>query len=183
MKTYKKIVSFGDSFLAGTELKREAHSWASIAAEKLNVEYETFAQAGCGNESITKQILTYFSVPRENTLAIINWTWGLRYDFYLHGKEVWLPLCPSNHEVILKQFLKSDEASKISDFYLNYAGKSILWDRWRSLQTIYTSQQFLNNKNIPSIQTYMDYNLWDNEWHCPSNNCKSSLVKSCNFSI
>ncbi len=56
-----KIVSFGDSFIYGSELKQQAHSWVSQCAEKLGVEYETKAKAGCGNENILQQILSYFS--------------------------------------------------------------------------------------------------------------------------
>jgi len=163
-----KIVSFGDSFIYGTQLKDEGHSWVATCAKKLGVDYQTFAQAGCGNESITRQILKYFSVPRDsNTLAVINWTWGIRYDFYLSGAEHWIPLCHENNQIELEKRLSKEEAEKISNFYTNYAGKSILWDRWRSLQTIFSAQQFLKIHNIKNVQTYMDYMLLDTEWHCP----------------
>ena len=36
-----KIVGFGDSFVYGSELKQETHSWVSQCAEKLECEYET----------------------------------------------------------------------------------------------------------------------------------------------
>jgi len=163
-----KIVSFGDSFIYGSELKREAHSWVSQCAEKLGVEYETTAKPGCGNEYISQQILSYFTNnTKENTLAVINWTWGLRYDFFVSGKEQWTTLGGDCLPSTLEPLVGLVQAEKILEFYNTYAGKSILWDRWRSLQTIYTSQQFLKLHKIKNIQTYMDYMLWDTEFHCP----------------
>jgi len=163
-----KIVSFGDSFIYGTELKQQAHSWVSQCAEKLGVEYETMAKAGCGNENILQQILSYFSNnQKENTLAVINWTWGHRYDFFISGKEQWTTLGGNCVPSTLEPMVGLEQAEKILEFYKTYAGNSILWDRWRSLQAIYSSQQFLKLHNIKSVQTYMDYMLWDTEYHCP----------------
>ena len=53
MKT--KIVSFGDSFVFGSELKNNSdgsQSWIAQAARNLGVDYETRAIPGCGNEAI-----------------------------------------------------------------------------------------------------------------------------------
>jgi hypothetical protein len=89
MKT--KIVSFGDSFVFGSELTDNNNgscSWIGLAAKQLGVEYETLAVPGCGNENIARQILTYFSNnPSDSTLAVINWTWGARWDFYVPEVE------------------------------------------------------------------------------------------------
>ena len=104
---------------------------------------------------------------KENTLAVINWTWGLRYDFFISGVEKWTTLGLSCVPSKLEPLIGLPQAEKVLEFYNTYAGKSILWDRWRSLQTIYTSQQFLKLHNIKSVQTYMDYMLWDTEHHCP----------------
>ena len=62
MKT--KIVGFGDSFVFGSELANNndgQQSWIGQASRKLGVDYETTAVPGCGNENISRQILTYFS--------------------------------------------------------------------------------------------------------------------------
>ena len=56
MKT--KIVSFGDSFVFGSELANnlDGHqSWIGLAAKKLGVEYQTLSVPGCGNENITRR--------------------------------------------------------------------------------------------------------------------------------
>jgi hypothetical protein len=169
MKT--KIVGFGDSFVFGSELanNNDGHkSWIALAAKQLGVDYETCAVPGCGNENITRQILTYFSNnPSDNVLAVINWTWGARWDFYVPGAEKWTTLGLSCIPSKLAPLVGLDEAEKVLEFYNKYPGHSTLWDKVRTLQTIYSSQQFLKHLGVPSIQTYMDYEMWDTTWHAP----------------
>ena len=35
------------------------------------------------------------------------------------------------------------------------------------MQTIYAVQKFLDDKGVANVQTYMDYLLFDQEWHAP----------------
>lgn len=167
----KKIVSFGDSFVFGSELQNNdngSRSWIGLAATKLGVEYQTLAVPGCGNENISRQILTYFSNnSNDNVLAVINWTWGARWDFYVPGKETWTTLGLSCVPPKLAPLVGLEEAKKVLEFYNKYPGHSTLWDKFRTLQTIYSAQQFLKNINVPSIQTYMDFEMWDQTWHAP----------------
>ena len=167
----KKIVSFGDSFVFGSELTNNHNgslSWIGQSAKQLNVDYETLSVPGCGNENITRQIFTYFSNnPPDNTLAIINWTWGARWDFYIPGVEQWITLGLTCVPSKLKKLVPIQEAQRIIDFYRDYPGHSILWDKFRTLQSIYASQQYLKSLGVPSIQTYMDYEMWDREFHAP----------------
>jgi hypothetical protein len=169
MKT--KIVGFGDSFVFGSELANNndgQQSWIAQAARQLGVEYETLAVPGCGNENISRQILTYFSNnPSDNVLAVINWTWGARWDFYVPGQEEWTTLGLTCVPSKLAPLVGLKEAEKVLEFYNKYPGHSTLWDKFRTLQTIYSSQQFLKQLNIPSIQTYMDAEMWDTTWHAP----------------
>jgi hypothetical protein len=169
MKT--KIVSFGDSFVFGTELEDNidgSHSWIGQAARQLGVDYKTLAVPGCGNENITRQILTYFSNnPSDNVLAVINWTWGARWDFYIPGKETWTTLGLSCVPSKLAPLVGLTEAEKVLEFYNKYPGHSTLWDKFRTLQSIYSSQQYLKSLSVPSIQTYMDVEMWDTTWHAP----------------
>lgn len=166
-----KIVGFGDSFVFGSELSNNSQgqrSWIGRAATKLDVDYETTAVPGCGNENIARQILTYFSNrPSDNVVAVINWTWGARWDFYIPGVEQWTTLgltCVPNK---LAPMIGIEEATKVLEFYNKYPGFSTLWDKWRSLQTIYTVQQYLKSLGVTAVQTYMDYEMWDHTWHAP----------------
>ncbi len=164
-----KIVGFGDSFVYGSELKQPKHSWVAQCAEQLGYDYDTTAVPGCGNENISRQILSYFTNnTKQDTLAVINWTWGARWDFYIHTVERWTTLgltcVPINLE---REGVEPKQAEKILDFYNEYPGKSTLWDKFRTLQTIYATQQYLKLNGIKNIQTYMDYEMWDSQWHCP----------------
>ena len=113
----KKIVSFGDSFVFGIELadnNNGQQSWIGQAARKLGVNYETTAVPGCGNENISRQILTYFSNnPSDNVLAVINWTWGARWDFYIPQQETWTTLGLSCVPLKLAPLVGLEEAEKI----------------------------------------------------------------------
>ena len=58
-----KIVSFGDSFIYGSELKNEVNdAWPAIIAKKLNCQYETHAIPGCGNDRIAHQIYNFLRI-------------------------------------------------------------------------------------------------------------------------
>lgn len=166
-----KIVSFGDSFVFGSELKDNRdgrRGWIGQAANHLGVDYETLAIPGCGNENISRQILTYFSNnATKDTLAVINWTWGARWDFYVPSKEQWTTLGLACVPTKLAPLVGFREAETILEFYSKYPGNSTLWDKFRTLQTIYSAQQFLKHIGVPSIQTFMDYEMWDTTWHAP----------------
>jgi hypothetical protein len=223
MLTKYKIVSFGDSFVFGSELKGNkdgSKSWIGLAAQQLGVDYETFAVPGCGNEHIARQIYYYFSKnTNTNVLAIINWTWASRWDFYLL-KEIKKKLSykqiledqyniiaganwPPYHEFAqgiigddkkindeinqwvdsleitepgkwftlgdtcvpekLKWINNDTDANNILNFYKTYMKQSVLWNNFRNLQTINSVQQYIENKKINVIQTYMDYELFNKD--------------------
>lgn len=166
-----KIVSFGDSFIFGSELKNNndgSAAWPGLIAANLGVEYQTLANPGCGNDDIARQIFTYFSEnPLHNTLAVINWTWSQRWDFYIVPQETWISLGPTCVPDKLKNTLGETDPENLINFYKNYVGRSILWNRWRSLQAIYSAQNFMSSKGIVSIQTYMDPVIWNQEFHAP----------------
>jgi hypothetical protein len=166
-----KIVSFGDSFVWGSELQNNEtgnQAWPGLIAQALGAEYTTLSNPGCGNDEIARQILTYFSSnSADNTLAVINWTWGFRWDFYLANSQAWITLGPTCIPSRLDRYLEPADAEKLIDTYSNYVGNSILWNRWRTLQTIYSAQSYLKSIGVTSIQTYMDYELFDTQFHAP----------------
>lgn len=160
----KKIVGFGDSFVLGYELANNSDgqkSWIAQAAKELNCVYETTSKINVGNEHIAQQIYRYFANhDTKDTLAVINWTWSSRWDFYLLKNQSWVTLGPTcapdkfNHVDI-------DESRSIVDFYKNYTGLADEWNHYRSLQAIYAVQGFLATHNILNVQTYMDHELFE----------------------
>jgi hypothetical protein len=164
-----KIVSFGDSFLLGNELHQEdgTATWPGLISNDLEVDYETRAEAGCGNEQIARQIYSYFSKnSTQDVLAVINWTWCMRWDFYLQEANCWVTLGPTCVPSKLENQIGLDKAAELLDFYSNYSGQSDVWNRFRSLQAIYAVQNWLRDHKISSIQTYIDPSLlesWDRD--------------------
>lgn len=166
-----KIISFGDSFVFGTELQNNQNghkAWAGLVAQELGCQYYTSAVAGCGNDHIARQIYSWFSNhSAENTLAVINWTWMCRWDFYIAEKETWITLGPTCVPEKLEDLVESTEAHDMIDFYKRRANGSLLWNKIRNLQTIWSAQCYLRFKGVTSIQTYMDYEMFDTRWHAP----------------
>lgn len=160
----KTIVSFGDSFIYGSELQNNHdgfQAWPGLIASKLNCKYKTLAIPGCGNEAIARQVFTYFSSnTTQNTLAVINWTWCMRWDFYLSSVQEWIALGPTCVPDKLKNILNKSDSQELISFYRNYISDSHAWNQLRSLQAVIATQTFLDNNNIKNIQTYMDRSLF-----------------------
>ena len=161
--TMKKIVSFGDSFVFGNELQDNldgSRAWPALATHDLGCAYETMAVAGCGNENIARQIYTYFSNnPPKNTLAVINWTWCMRWDFFLQEANSWITLGPTCVPGKLQHLIGLDRATDLINFYNINLEPSQTWNIFRNLQCIYAVQSWLKQRGIQNVQTYMDVSL------------------------
>jgi hypothetical protein len=156
----KKIVSFGDSFIFGNELK-DHKSWVNQIANTLKVNYQTLAEAGCGNRAIEYQVYNYFSSnPITDTLVVINWTWSVRWDFFIHGSQTLITLGPTCQPDKLKNQLGLLEAGRLINFYKDYTSHENNWSQFNTLTSIWSVQNFLKMHNIPSVQTYMDYEIF-----------------------
>lgn len=165
------IAGFGDSFVWGSEIPKNIDgslAWPGIAAKNLNCSYKSFAVPGCGNDNIARQLYSYYSEPKnKKTLAVVNWTWSQRWDFYITEHETWITLGPTCVPKKLEHLVDQTQSVRLVEFYRDYAGKSLTWNKFRNLQTIYAAQQFLNSLGIDSVQTYMDHQLFDQEYHAP----------------
>lgn len=163
----KRIVSFGDSFIFGTEQANndDGHlGWPGRAANKLGCDYQTLAGPGKSNDFIAQQIYSYFSKnSADDTLAVINWTWISRLEFYVLDKQTWITLGSTCVPTLLEHLVTRAEAEDIVEFYHRRLNAGILWNRLRNLQTINSVHAFLKEKNVVSIQTYMDYDMFDME--------------------
>jgi hypothetical protein len=167
----KQIVSFGDSFVFGSEQQNNEDGslgWIGRAAQALGVKYTTTSVPGCGNDNIARQIYTWFSAnPAEDTLAVINWTWMSRWDFYIVEHETWITLGPTCVPDKLKHLVDRTQAQDMIDFYKTRANSSIAWNKFRNLQTIFAAQTYLKQLGVATVQTYMDDLLFDQTYHAP----------------
>jgi hypothetical protein len=162
----KKIISFGDSFVFGNEIQDNldgSGAWPGLVAQDLECSYQTLAVPGCGNENIARQIYTYFSNNSpDDTLAIINWTWCMRWDFFLASSDCWITLGPTCVPGKLEHLIGKQKATELVDFYKAHAEQSHIWNVFRSVQTVYAVQCWLKQHGIKSVQTYMDLSLIEN---------------------
>lgn len=160
-----KIVGFGDSFLLGNELEKEdgTQTWPGLIARRLDCEFDIRAMAGCGNDYIAQQIFDYFDPDgcHDDTLAIINWTWGMRWDFHIYRCDQWIGLGPTCVPDKIKTLVSESEAKRMIGFYREYLEQSDRWNKLRSLRSIYSAQRFLETLGIKNIQTYMDRQIWN----------------------
>lgn len=163
----KKLVSFGDSFVFGNELQHNddgSRAWPSLAAHDLGCNYQTLAVAGCGNENIARQIYTYFSSnTAKDTLAVINWTWCMRWDFFLQEAGCWITLGPTCVPSKLQGLVGIQKATDLINFYRTNLEASQSWNIFRSLQSIYSAQCWLKQHDIPNVQTYMDLSIIEDQ--------------------
>jgi hypothetical protein len=161
----KKIVSFGDSFIFGSEQENNEDGslgWPGRAATELGCEYQTLAYPGRSNDYIAQQIYSYFATnTAQDTLAVINWTWISRLEFYVLDKQTWITLGSTCIPQMLEELVARTEAEDIVNFYHSRLNAGILWNKLRNLQTINSVQAYLKQKNITNIQTYMDYDMFD----------------------
>ena len=129
-------------------------TWPALLAKKFNLDYECYAYPGQGNFKILCDLISEAGLD-DPALMIINWTWIDRFD-YVNEFEQWSTLRPVSD-------------SSLNDFYyrnLHSQFKDIL----TSVYAINTAVDFLNERKIPFVMSYMDYNILetvDPDWHDP----------------
>ncbi len=193
-----KIVSFGDSFIFGYEIPENydgSAGWPSVAAKKLNVDFECKASPGASNSSICRRILDYYSDNNNsNDLAIINWTWSHRWSYFVNQSNwnTWINFGPSvknspfgdlqeienidlkNNDFSrqLKETLNKkskisiDYQKQLESMYIEYISDNEMMNKFNSLQSIYCATTFLLNKGIKFVQTNMDNEIFETKWFC-----------------
>ena len=149
-----KITSFGCSFLAGDELADPTQTWPAIIADRLGVDHENHSRGGSGNLHILNQILSHAG---DDCICVVNWTYIDRFDFCSFKTEQWETLRPVlDHE-------------HANFYFQNLYGQ--YRDMLSSLIYVKTAMDFLNQRHVPFVMTYMDYLLFepvDPGWHDPT---------------
>ena len=162
-----KLKSFGCSFIYGSDLSDQItykefisepsnsdFTWPALISKKLGLAYECYAWPGTGNFKILCDIVSQASL-NDPSIFLINWTWIDRFDF-VNSLERWETLRPS-------------EDSSKSEFYYRHF-HSQLKDMVTSVYNVNTAIDFLQEREIPFVMSYMDYNMVqpiDPNWHDP----------------
>jgi hypothetical protein len=158
-----KLKSFGCSFVYGSDLpdvseKSLDHShltWPALIAKEYDLPYECYAAPGIGNLKILCDIVSQASLD-DPALFLINWTWIDRFDF-VNDLEQWETMRPAV------------ETEKTQAYYRYFYSQ--IKDMIESVYRVNTAVDFLNERKIPFVMTYMDHNLLtpvDPNWHDPT---------------
>lgn len=152
------IKSFGCSFFYGSDLSDSQYkpsnlTWPALIAQHKNSEYCCYAKPGNGNLFILNSILEQ---PVANDLFLINWTWIDRCDYIDTQTETWDALRPA-------------EDTELEKFYFKHL-HSQYKDMLTNLGYIKLAIDYLQEKQIKFVMTYMDYLLFEPvnpNWHNP----------------
>lgn len=159
----KKIVSFGDSFIFGSEIPNNPDgslAWPGVAARDLGYAFECRAIPGCGNTRILKQILEYFgSHQHRDTLAVINWTWTIRFDLMHAAENTDITVGPTCVPEKLQENLDPMSSGYALNFFQRFVDTSPTQYMGESLRSILVAQRYLAQHNISTVQTYMDHDM------------------------
>lgn len=150
-----KIISFGDSFMYGSDLpdcdgtgidKFSKLTWPALCAKKLELDYDCHAIGSIGNQIISNLVV---AEKCTNALVIINWSWIDRYD-YVDANDKLNTLLPG-------------QDTELSNFYYKNLHNEAT-DRFRNLCWVFTAHQYLNKLKIPFISSIMDTLLISNTY-------------------
>ena len=160
------IKSFGCSFIFGNELTDDGRdtlyatsskfTWPALVARQYDFQYQTYARPGSGNLQILERLLSHFAGDiNDNVFCIIGWTWIDRFDYCTESStwpgQPWATIMP----------VDSDNVAKIYYKQLH----SEIKDKLVSLLYIRQAIDFLQEKQIPFLMTYMDHLLFDTRWN------------------
>lgn len=149
-----KLKSFGCSFVYGNELndcngQASNLTWPALIAKRLGLDYECYAQAGCGNLHIANNILNQVSV--EPAVYVINWTWIDRFDYVNSANDSWISLLPN-------------DTSENSNYYFKHI-HSQFRDKLTTLMHMKMTLDTLQQCQQKFIMTLMDETVFETQWH------------------
>ena len=150
-----KIISFGDSFIYGSDLsdcddnQYSQSTWPALCAKELGLDYECHAQGARGNHYISLQAIAKSCT---NALVVINWSWIDRFDYF------------SIDSTLGPRTVLPGIDNELSEFYYkNFHSEA--GDLFRSLSTIYATHSYLKEQNIPFVSSIMDTLLVTDIWN------------------
>ena len=160
------LKSFGCSFIFGSELADDGRdslyatpsqlTWPAHLSRHLAKEYQCYARPGAGNLHILEQLLNQAAISNNSDLFVVGWTWIDRFDYYpanpdTPSRSPWRTIMPVDKDLLAKTYYR--------ELHSEYR------DKFTSLSYIKLAIDTLNQKGIPFIMTYMDYLLFDQQWH------------------
>lgn len=155
------LKSFGCSFTFGSDLadagqnmgEHSRHTWPSLLAQHLGMEYQCHAFPGIGNLRIAEAVLQEVGHDIMPNMYVINWTYIDRFDYDRDGKA-------SGHW----KTIRPTDASSEADYYYRHFHSQYL-DKLTDLITIKTVIDAVAAGGHSMIATCMDDLLFEKRYH------------------
>lgn len=204
-----KLLAGGDSFTYGSELKgcfklqKDAppvetyslHSYSSLLAQELNLEYVCAAVPGNSNSAIRRNTMDMCEQHDDIERVIVMWTFPNRYEFKFEDKweQITLWSIEDNVEVKIKQEfqnenpiifdahlkkLQREREQGITEFAKNFyrhVGHTEFWECYNSLAEIVMLSNYLKLRNIPHLFTLADSFVINSQRHASDPSYKTLL--------
>jgi len=156
----KKVVAIGDSFLAGSELKRSKSTWPALFADKYDLEYQCLARPGHTIQYVVRTLFEAIHTESKNCLFVIHWPNALRMEYVNKKDDTWIQINPN---AIL---FGNDYSNQIQTMYYKHMN-SLLGDKWHSLAMISIALDALKQTNHQYAMTAVDDFLFATDFHNP----------------
>jgi hypothetical protein len=160
MPSIKKIISIGDSFLAGSELKNSKDTWPGLFAEYHGLDYQCLARPGHTSQFVLRTLFEALSEQTNDCLFVIHWPSAMRFEYVDRSSDVWIQINPN---AILHGNAESNDVQKIYYQHVN----SLLGDKWNNLLLIYTAIQAIRQTSHRFVMTTVDDFLFATDFHNP----------------
>jgi hypothetical protein len=160
MAAVKKIISIGDSFLAGSELKNFRDTWPGLFAKHYGLDYQCLARPGHTSQFVLRTLFEALRKQSDDCLFVIHWPSAMRFEYVDRSSDVWVQINPN---AILHGNPQSIDVQKIYYQHVN----SLLGDKWNNLLLIYTAIQTIRQTSHRFAMTLVDDFLFDTTFHNP----------------
>ena len=177
--------TYGNELADCTLNRFSEKTWSGILADQLGMSYDCTAWGGNGNSAIARRTMTachkHLGLGHDIFVSVM-WSWPTRYEFRFrydtHEHEnPWCTITPWTHErdqnVILDAFKNFKETvfdhykrnqltaqtTGIADFsehFFKDVGDSEYWELYTSIKEMVFLQDWLKQRNIDYLFTYVD---------------------------
>ena len=161
MPPIKKVISIGDSFLAGSELKDPTATWPALFAKQHDLNYQCLALPGHTSQFVLRILFDALRTETEPCFFVIHWPSAMRFEYVDRDRDVWVQINPN---AVLRGNQYSADVQKLYYQHVN----SLLGDKWHNLLMIYSAVQALAQTPHCSVMTTVDDFLFDTDFHNPS---------------
>lgn len=150
-----KVISIGDSFFYGLELRDwgatpSQLTWPALYAKSCGAQYQCLAQSAHSSQFVLRTLLASINQQTEPCFYIIHWPSAIRTEYYSKDHDVWVQITGTT---IMNEV--PGESEMVRKTYYSVVN-SLLSDKWQNLLMIYTAVQALKSAGHKFAMTVVD---------------------------